>query len=90
MNIFFCFADYALVVAKEWCRREYNIENPVCSVANYLFPHCKVVAGNNEALDFLELNYKDFNLKKVKRLPVFGAFHTELFYGYSMEIIFIF
>lgn len=69
---------YALTVAKEWCRREFGIEEPVCSVANYLFPHCKVVAGHNEALDFLEQNYKDFNLRRVKRLPVSAAFHTEI------------
>lgn len=76
-NIFVCL-DYSLVVAQEWCRREHHIENPVCSVANFLFPHCKVVAGHNEALNFLEENYKDFNLRRVKRLPVSGAFHTEL------------
>lgn len=70
--------NYSLVVAKEWCRREFHIENPVCSIANYLFPHCKVVAGHKEALEFLEANYKDFNLRRVKRLPVSGAFHTEL------------
>lgn len=74
----FVFLDYSLLVAKEWCRREYNIENPVCSIANYLFPHCKVVAGHIQALEFLEANYKDFNLRRVKRLPVSGAFHTEL------------
>jgi [acyl-carrier-protein] S-malonyltransferase len=72
------FADYSLLVAREWCKREHNIEDPVCSIANYLFPHCKVIAGHIEALEFLETNYKDFNLRKVKRLPVSGAFHTEL------------
>ncbi|CAL8101055.1 unnamed protein product [Orchesella dallaii] len=70
--------NYSLVVAKEWCRREYKMEEPVCSIANYLFPHCKVVAGHTEALDFLDANYKDFNLRRVKRLPVAGAFHTDL------------
>lgn len=35
-------------------------------------------AGNIEALQFLEMNYKDFNLRRVKRLPVSGAFHTDL------------
>ncbi|ODN05766.1 putative malonyl-CoA-acyl carrier protein transacylase, mitochondrial [Orchesella cincta] len=68
--------NYSLVVAKEWCKREFKIDDPVCSIANYLFPHCKVVAGHTEALDFLEANYKDFNLRRVKRLPVSGAFHT--------------
>jgi len=72
------FLDYSLTVAKAWCTKEHQIENPVCSIANYLFPHCKVVGGNREAIEFLEKNHKDFNLAKVKRLPVSGAFHTEL------------
>lgn len=71
-------SDFGLLVAQEWCKREYQIEQPVCSIANYLFPHCKVIAGHAEALEFLETNYKDFNLRKVKRLPVSGAFHTSL------------
>lgn len=25
-----------------------GVENPVCEVANYLFPHCKVIGGHNE------------------------------------------
>lgn len=71
-------SDYAMLVAREWCTREHGIENPVCSAANYLFPHCRVIGGHLEALQFIETNYKDFDLKKVKRLPVSGAFHTEL------------
>lgn len=27
-----------------------GIENPVCMVANYLYPHCKVVAGHTEVI----------------------------------------
>ncbi|XP_059472668.1 probable malonyl-CoA-acyl carrier protein transacylase, mitochondrial [Neocloeon triangulifer] len=57
---------------------ERRIERPVCQVANYLYPHCKVVAGNVEALDFLAKNASKFNLRKVRRLPVSGAFHTPL------------
>lgn len=63
--------------AKQWCI-EKGIENPECKIANYLFPHCKVVAGNAEALHFLETNAKQFKLKRIKRLPVSGAFHTNL------------
>jgi len=70
--------EYGLLVAKEWCKREYNMENPVCSVANYLFPHCKVIAGHLKAIEFIEANYGEFKLRKVKRLPVSGAFHTDL------------
>ena len=68
-------------MAREWCTRQYNIKDPVCSIANYLFPHCKVIGGHIRAIEFLEENYKDFNLRKVKRLPVSGAFHTELMAG---------
>ena len=31
-----------------------------------------------KALEFIEINYKEFKLKRVKRVPVSGAFHTEL------------
>ncbi|XP_057666911.1 probable malonyl-CoA-acyl carrier protein transacylase, mitochondrial [Diorhabda carinulata] len=51
---------------------------PDCKVANYLFPHCKVISGSESAIDFIEKNAKEFNLKKVRRLPVSGAFHSEL------------
>lgn len=69
--------NYACKRAKEWAL-EKGVEKPECSIANYLFPHCKVVAGSIEALDFLEKNMKEFKLKKVRRLPVSGAFHTVL------------
>lgn len=67
----------AVVKAKDWCI-ERGIENPECRIANYLFPHCKVVAGSLEALNYLEKNSKQFKLRRVKRLPVSGAFHTSL------------
>jgi [acyl-carrier-protein] S-malonyltransferase len=67
----------AVVKAKEWCL-EKGVENPTCQIANYLFPHCKVVAGSLEALDFLEQNKRQFKLSKIKKLPVSGAFHTDL------------
>ncbi|XP_023340412.1 malonyl-CoA-acyl carrier protein transacylase, mitochondrial [Eurytemora carolleeae] len=67
-----------LQVAEEWCRREHNITNPVCRVANHLYTGAKVVAGNEEGLQFLEQNRDDFQIRKTKRLPVSGAFHTPL------------
>ncbi|GAB0097538.1 Probable malonyl-CoA-acyl carrier protein transacylase, mitochondrial [Sergentomyia squamirostris] len=67
----------ACLKAKEWCI-ERGVENPECLVANYLYPHCKVIAGSMEALNFLESNAKQFGLRRVKRLPVSGAFHTPL------------
>ncbi|KAF4531518.1 hypothetical protein B566_EDAN004115 [Ephemera danica] len=69
--------NFACKEAKEHCLQN-DIEKPECAVANYLFPHCKVVAGNEMALEFLEKNAAKFKLRRVKRLPVSGAFHTEL------------
>lgn len=33
--------------AIDWCQKN-GVEAPVCSVANYMFPQCRVVAGNVE------------------------------------------
>ena len=49
-----------------------------CSIANYLFPHCKVIGGHLEALNFIQTHGKDFGIKRCKRIPVSGAFHTKL------------
>jgi len=65
-------------VAKEWCRRHHDIEDPVCQIANHLYTGAKVVGGHELALQFLEQNKSDFKLKKCMRLPVSGAFHTPL------------
>ncbi|XP_071087411.1 probable malonyl-CoA-acyl carrier protein transacylase, mitochondrial [Haliotis cracherodii] len=70
--------NFALHAAKEYCRVKLHMENPVCSIANYLYPECKVVAGNMEALNFLEQNHRDFRIRRLKWLPVSGAFHTNL------------
>jgi [acyl-carrier-protein] S-malonyltransferase len=67
----------ACIHAKEWCL-ETGVENPECKIANYLYPSCKVVAGSLEALKFLEKNAKSYKLRKIRRLPVSGAFHTSL------------
>lgn len=63
--------------AIDWCINK-GVENPECRVANYLYPHCKVIAGNVEALHYLEANAKHLKIRRVKRIPVNGAFHTEL------------
>uniref|UniRef100_A0A1B0GK88 Putative malonyl coa-acyl carrier protein transacylase n=1 Tax=Lutzomyia longipalpis TaxID=7200 RepID=A0A1B0GK88_LUTLO len=49
----------ACLKAKEWCV-ERGVESPECLIANYLYPHCKVVAGSMKALEFLEANAKNF------------------------------
>lgn len=68
---------FACSVAKELCKRQ-DLPEVDCRIANYLFPHCKVIAGNEEALTFIEQNQSDFRLRHLKRLPVSGAFHTNL------------
>ncbi|CAG9855930.1 unnamed protein product [Phyllotreta striolata] len=67
----------ACLKAKEWAVDKGDIM-PECKIANYLHPSCKVISGSESALDFLEKNLKEFKLKKIKRLPVSGAFHTDL------------
>ncbi|KAK5642447.1 hypothetical protein RI129_008614 [Pyrocoelia pectoralis] len=69
--------NHALVQAKEWALAS-GAEQPVCQIATYAFPHCKVVSGSEEALTFLEKNYKELKMKRIKRLQVSGAFHTPL------------
>lgn len=68
----------AMAAARDYCQQRCNIDNPVCNVANYLYPECKVIAGHTEALDFVEKHAKTFGIRRSKRLPVSGAFHTKL------------
>ncbi|XP_029351506.1 malonyl-CoA-acyl carrier protein transacylase, mitochondrial [Echeneis naucrates] len=68
---------YACVEAKKYCK-SLGIEEPVCSVANYLFPDGRVIAGHQQALDFLQKNSRRLEFMRTKPLPVSGAFHTEL------------
>ncbi|KAB0796653.1 hypothetical protein PPYR_10714 [Photinus pyralis] len=67
----------ALTQAKDWALAR-GAEQPVCQIATYAFPHCKIVAGSIEAIEFLEKNYKELKLKRIRRLQVSGAFHTAL------------
>ncbi|XP_062990392.1 malonyl-CoA-acyl carrier protein transacylase, mitochondrial [Elgaria multicarinata webbii] len=67
----------ACLEAREYCK-SVGIENPVCEVSNYLFPDGRVIAGHLQALEFLKKNSKKYSFAHVKKLPVSGAFHTEL------------
>ncbi|EDW33091.1 GL16194 [Drosophila persimilis] len=67
----------ACAKAQQWCL-DRGVESPYCGIANYMYPHCKVVAGNVEALEFLEKNAKALKIRRIKRLAVSGAFHTPL------------
>ncbi|XP_005923672.2 malonyl-CoA-acyl carrier protein transacylase, mitochondrial [Haplochromis burtoni] len=69
--------NYACLQAKEHCK-SLGMENSVCSVANYLFPDGRVIAGHQQALDFLQENSRRLKFMRTKTLPVSGAFHTEL------------
>ncbi|XP_036433428.1 malonyl-CoA-acyl carrier protein transacylase, mitochondrial [Colossoma macropomum] len=68
---------HACLQAREHCMTV-GIQNPVCSIANYLFPDGRVIAGHQEALDFLQKNSRQFHFARTRQLPVSGAFHTAL------------
>ncbi|XP_072948163.1 probable malonyl-CoA-acyl carrier protein transacylase, mitochondrial [Epargyreus clarus] len=55
-----------------------HVAQPVCQVANYLFPGCKVIAGDEEALRFVEAEGAAFGVRRAARVHVAGAFHTPL------------
>ncbi|XP_040271570.1 malonyl-CoA-acyl carrier protein transacylase, mitochondrial [Bufo bufo] len=63
--------------AEEHCKT-LGIAEPVCKVANFLFPNGRVIAGHMEAIQFLQKNSKKFSFSRTKLLPVSGAFHTPL------------
>ena len=63
--------------AQKWAL-DNGVEEPVCQVAIYLYTQSKILAGNIEALEYIEKNAKKYNLSKLTRLPVSGAFHTKL------------
>ncbi|XP_004642502.1 malonyl-CoA-acyl carrier protein transacylase, mitochondrial isoform X1 [Octodon degus] len=67
----------ACLDAREHCR-SLGIEDPVCEVSNYLFPHCRVISGHLEALQFLRQNSSKYHFRRTKMLPVSGGFHTRL------------
>ncbi|XP_053992126.1 probable malonyl-CoA-acyl carrier protein transacylase, mitochondrial [Hylaeus volcanicus] len=63
--------------AEKWAM-EMGVDNPVCRVAIYLCTQRKILAGNIEALRYIESNKREMGLTDVTRLPVSGAFHTPL------------
>ncbi|KAK7886115.1 hypothetical protein WMY93_025736 [Mugilogobius chulae] len=68
---------FACLQAREHCK-SLGIDEPVCSVANYLFPDARVIAGHQQALEFLRKNSRQLNFMRTTVLSVSGAFHTEL------------
>ncbi|KAM6216500.1 malonyl-CoA-acyl carrier protein transacylase, mitochondrial [Rhynchocyon petersi] len=67
----------ACLEAREHCK-SLGLEDPICEVANYLFPDCRVISGHMEALQFLQKNSSKYHLRSTKMLPVSGGFHTRL------------
>ncbi|XP_075712097.1 malonyl-CoA-acyl carrier protein transacylase, mitochondrial [Rhinoderma darwinii] len=67
----------ACAEAEEHCKT-LGIADPVCKIANFLFPDGRVIAGHMEAIHFLQKNSKKFSFARTKLLPVSGAFHTPL------------
>lgn len=63
--------------AKEWCLKN-NVENPECSISNFMFPKYKVLSGSEEALQYLEENYKKFGIGSIKRIKNAPACHSSL------------
>ncbi|XP_015434714.1 PREDICTED: probable malonyl-CoA-acyl carrier protein transacylase, mitochondrial [Dufourea novaeangliae] len=63
--------------AKQWAI-EMGVQEPVCSVAIFMHTERKILAGNIEALQYIENNQKELGFSNVTRLPVSGAFHTPL------------
>lgn len=69
--------NLAILRAKEWCLNQ-GVEKPECAIANYLFPNGKVLAGSKEALRYIEKNLTQYGIRKMKKIPAYGAFHTSL------------
>ncbi|KAJ8386686.1 hypothetical protein AAFF_G00168020 [Aldrovandia affinis] len=68
---------YACLQAREHCQ-SLGLQDPVCSIASYLFPDGRVIAGHQQALEFLQENSRKLHFLRVRPLPVSGAFHTPL------------
>ncbi|CAL8103542.1 unnamed protein product [Calicophoron daubneyi] len=68
----------AILAAVNYCKTELNMPDVVCNIANYLYADCKVIAGHKQAVKFIEDHAEHFRIRRVKRLPVSGAFHTAL------------
>lgn len=63
--------------AEKWAL-DLGVEQPTCRTAIFLCTQRKILAGNEEALQYIQLHHAKYGLKNVNRLPVSGAFHTQL------------
>ncbi|RDD40278.1 Malonyl-CoA-acyl carrier protein transacylase, mitochondrial [Trichoplax sp. H2] len=51
-------------------------DDGILQVANVLFHNCCVLAGDIRGLHHIKDNYRQLGFKRVRQLPVSGAFHT--------------
>ncbi|CAF4169762.1 unnamed protein product [Rotaria sp. Silwood2] len=77
----------AMEAAREWCNKYMKIDVPSIQIANHMYAECKVLAGHKEALQFIAHNYKVFGIRRIKYLPVSGAFHTPLMASAKLKLI---
>ncbi|ESO98207.1 hypothetical protein LOTGIDRAFT_114671 [Lottia gigantea] len=77
----------AMYAARKYCEEKLEIEDPVCGVANYISFDCKVIAGNIEALKFIQDNKNLFEIKRTIMVPVSGAFHTPLMQSARQSVV---
>ncbi|KAG7208557.1 hypothetical protein KM043_014773 [Ampulex compressa] len=66
--------------ARKWAL-DAGITDPVCNVAIYLYTESKILAGNLNALEYLQKNKDKFKLHGLKRLPV-----SECVFRYCIEL----
>ncbi|XP_017752756.1 PREDICTED: probable malonyl-CoA-acyl carrier protein transacylase, mitochondrial [Eufriesea mexicana] len=63
--------------AENWAMN-IGVQTPVCKIAIYLTTERKIIAGNIEALKYIEEHKEQYGFINLSRLPVSGAFHTPL------------
>lgn len=75
----------ACKMARQHCLKN-NIENPDCRISNFMYPNYKVLSGNEEALDYLQANFKQFRLRSFRRIKDAPPLHCGLMKPAAEEI----
>jgi [acyl-carrier-protein] S-malonyltransferase len=58
-------------------KASHSVNNGVCKVANYLFPQGGTVSGDSACVELVQEEAAKAGARKVQRVAVSGAFHTE-------------
>ncbi|XP_050680617.1 probable malonyl-CoA-acyl carrier protein transacylase, mitochondrial [Leptidea sinapis] len=61
-----------------WLAPAPDLPDPVLVVASYLYPGCKVLAGDDRALRWVEREGRALGVRRAARVAVGGAFHSPL------------